>query len=160
VRGISEQGRRAVLQRLAQFGTVLVSIEREGLRLVRGAAGSTPVAPEDFHHLLAAASLFVGDGQSVAAESAILGIPAIRLSSFTGRVFYLRRLESLGLLRNFSPGQEERLLDAIDEVLAQPEDATEDARHRAATLNDEADDLASWYAELVRDVLARRRPRP
>lgn len=160
VHGISEHGRRAVLQRLGQFGTVLVSIEREGLRLVRGAAGSTPVAPEDFHQLLAAASLFVGDGQSVAAESAILGIPALRLSGFTGRVFYLRRLESLGLVRNFSPGEEEGLLAAIDEVLAHPEDATEDARRRAAPLNDEAEDLASWYLELVREVLARRRPAP
>jgi uncharacterized protein len=155
VQGISDHGRRAILQRLSQFGTVLVSVEREGLRFMRGDARTTTVAPEDFHHLLAAACLFVGDSQSVAAESAVLGIPALRLSSFTDRVFYLRWLESLGLVRNFKPGEEASLLAAIEEVLVDPAGATQRSRDRAASLNADADDLLSWYAELVRSTLAR-----
>lgn len=111
IEGITPEGRRAIMERLVRFGPVLVSIERQGLQLQRGRDEAAPVAPEDFHHLLATASLFVGDSQSVAAEAAILGVPALRLSGFTGTAFYLRHLEELGLIRNFSPGRENDLLD-------------------------------------------------
>lgn len=95
-----------------------MSIERHGLQLQRGQAEAVPVAPKDFHHLLATASLFVGDSQSVAAEAAILGVPSLRLSGFTGTTFYLHHLEGLGLIQNFSPGEENDLLDALASALS------------------------------------------
>ncbi len=51
------------------------------------------IHPEDMHHVLAYASLFAGDSQSMTVEAALLGIPAFRLSSFKGKISVLEELE-------------------------------------------------------------------
>ncbi|AQL44663.1 hypothetical protein BV210_18020 (plasmid) [Halorientalis sp. IM1011] len=43
----------------------------------------TSVPPEDMHHLLSYADLFVGEGATMASESAALGTPAIYVNSLT-----------------------------------------------------------------------------
>ena len=155
--GISTCGRDAVLSRLLRAGPVLLSVERQGLRLVRSgtapAAAGIPVPPEYFHHLLATASLFVGDSQSVAAEAAVLGVPSLRLSGFTGKVFYLELLESRGLMQNFSPGEEAGLFSAIDESLLDLEHRRAVARNAAQRLNSESENLAQWYVRLAKERL-------
>jgi predicted glycosyltransferase len=162
--GISPQGREAVLERLLDHGPTLVSIERQGLHLHRtadshiqssnGAAGASEpvkVAPEHFHDLLATAELFVGDSQSVAAEAAILGVPSLRLSGFTGRAFYLGVLESYGLMRNFLPGQEDLLLAELDATLANLPARRASSRLAADRLNLASEDLAGWFVQVVKD---------
>lgn len=153
IEGISAEGREAVLTRLRAHGPTLVSIERQGLRLFRE-SGTSPheaidVPPEHFHHLLGSANVFVGDSQSVAAEAAILGVPSLRLSSFTGRLFYLGLLESHGLMRNFLPGQEAELLAELAVTLAELSDRLATARQAAARLNRDSDDLQDWFQQLV-----------
>lgn len=158
IEGITSEGRRAIMERLLQFGPVLVSIERQGLQLQRDKNRITPVAPEDFHHLLAAASLFVGDSQSVAADAAILGVPSLRLSGFTGTAFYLQHLEGLGLIQNFSPGEEDDLLEALESF---PQTIVEEgnrSREIASVLNDGACDLPDWYVSLTKSHLSRSDP--
>ena len=151
--GITAAGRRAILERLLRFGPVLVSVEGNDLRLCRDDGEVIPVAPEDFHDLLAAASLFVGDSQSVAAEAAILGVPALRLSGFTGRVFYLSLLEESELVRNFRPGCESQLLAELDDTLAGLALRTEASRRAAERLNLNVQDPAAWFYRLVLDRL-------
>ena len=147
--GITPEGRRAIMERLVRFGPVLVSIERQGLQFQRGQDEPASVAPEDFHHLLATASLFVGDSQSVAAEAAILGVPSLRLSGFTGTAFYLDLLESLDLMRNFHPGEEQQLLAELENHLSAITDVRRRSSEAAARLNASAEDLLRWYSELA-----------
>lgn len=156
ITGIDPAGRRAVIERLGQFGPTLLSVENEGLRLQRGSKESVPVAPEDFHHLLATAVLFVGDSQSVAAEAAILGVPALRLSSFSNRVFYLRQLQALGLMKNFLPGEEDALVAALNEILQHSNEEQAQTRNLARTFHQTTCDLRRWYLELVLDTLRRK----
>ena len=157
IQGISEAGRDRVLDRLTAFGPVLVSIERAGLQLIRpedaGRNSSAEVPPEHFHHLLASASLFVGDSQSVAAEAAILGVPSLRLSSFSGRTFYLELLESSGLMRNFLPGQETALLAEVEMTLDILSNRGRAAQTAAIRLNAATEDLHVWFLDLVRGLL-------
>ena len=46
------------------------------------------------HDLLAFASLFIGDSQSMCAEAGILGTPFIRFNDFVGKIEYLNDLEN------------------------------------------------------------------
>lgn len=45
------------------------------------------------HHVMAFASLYIGDSQTMAAEAGVLGVPFVRFSDFVGRIWYLRELE-------------------------------------------------------------------
>lgn len=160
IRGITPEGRRAILERLKRFGPVVVSIEAEELRLERGAGEGIPVAPEHFHQLLANACVFVGDSQSVAAEAAVLGIPTLRLSGFTHKTFYLAYLEGAGLIHNFSPGEEADLLAELERHLDAPASARQRSAAAAAELNDSAEDLTRWFTALVGEITGRDRGGP
>ena len=155
IQGLTPEARTAILERLSTLGPVLMSVEREGLRMLPSGAPAgkaTEVAPEDFHALLATAQLFVGDSQSVAAEAAILGVPALRLSGFTGRTFYLELLESHGLMENFRPGEEAELLSALDRMIDDGDARLARARQQARQLNGEAEDLLAWFRRLVHEL--------
>ena len=43
--------------------------------------------------MLASASLYIGDSQTMAAEAGVLGVPFVRFNDFVGRIGYLRELE-------------------------------------------------------------------
>jgi len=58
------------------------------------------IPPEEMHDLLYYASLFIGEGATMAEESAVLGTPAIYINSITGGV--IQDLEGYGLLFRFS----------------------------------------------------------
>lgn len=151
IRGLTPGARRTIVDLLQRFGPVLVSTERDELRLHRSPRESVPVAPEHFHDLLANATVFVGDSQSVAAEAAILGVPALRLSGFTGKVFYLSILEEAGLMRNFLPGEEGELLLTLERHLEKAAERRERCSTIAAVLNDSSEDLLSWYLALIEE---------
>lgn len=71
------------------------------------------------HHALYYADLFIGDSQTMAAEAAILGTPAIRYNNFIGKLGYLDEIEltfSLGF--GISVGHEDILLDKIEELVS------------------------------------------
>ena len=44
-------------------------------------------------HVMAFASLYIGDSQTMAAEAGVLGVPFVRFNDFVGRIGYLRELE-------------------------------------------------------------------
>ncbi len=49
----------------------------------------------DTHHVMAFASLYIGDSQTMAAEAGVLGVPFVRFNDFVGRIGYLRELEDV-----------------------------------------------------------------
>ena len=51
------------------------------------------INPLDMHHVMAFASLDIGDSQTMAAEAGVLGVPFVRFNDFVGRIGYLRELE-------------------------------------------------------------------
>ena len=67
------------------------------------------------HDALAQAWICVGDSQTMAAEAALLGVPALRCSSFVGRLAYLDELEDkYSLIESFRPVDAPRLLERLD----------------------------------------------
>ena len=116
-----------------------------------------PLDATELHDVLAAADLVVGDSQTVTAEAALLGTPAVRASSFTGRLEYLRELEErYQLLRSFRPDDEDAIRAAVLELADDPEvGATWQARR--ATMLAEQVDVTAWYLDLVDLIVGRHR---
>jgi hypothetical protein len=52
------------------------------------------ILPNKMHHLLAYATLFIGDSQTMCAEAGLLGTPFIRFNDFVGKISYLNELEN------------------------------------------------------------------
>lgn len=51
------------------------------------------ISPLDIHHALYFADMYIGDSQTMTAEAAVLGTPAIRFNDFVGELAYLEELE-------------------------------------------------------------------
>jgi uncharacterized protein len=155
-RGLSEVQKRALVERLADIGTVVISSERplsselEPYRYRMGAA--------HIHHVLATADLFIGDSGSMAAEAGVLGTPSLFLSSWVGPV--RGRLGSMerdyGLVRCFTPDTVAEFEAALDQALADLGGQKDAARAAAARLVAKNDDVTAWYRDLVEELVARR----
>lgn len=74
--------------------------------------------PQNIHRLMANAYLYIGDSQTMAAESAMLGVPFVRYNSFVGKLTYLAQLEDeYQLGYGFRPGEEAQMLQTIQKIL-------------------------------------------
>lgn len=110
------------------------------------------IRPERMHHVLAFAEFFVGDSQTMAAEAAVLGTPALRLNDFAGRVSYLAELERYGLAFSFRPGEEHLLIKKLDSMLCNPSLADEFKLKKEKMLVDKIDP-APWFADRITQSL-------
>ncbi|MBI5670617.1 MAG: DUF354 domain-containing protein [Chloroflexi bacterium] len=113
--GFSLDEKRALLRELASHGRVLLSVEgrvdHEFQPLVQS------FAPEDVHHLLAFATLYVGEGATMASEAAVLGTPAVYVNTLT--MGYVLEEEQYGLLHICRDGS--AALEKVRELLALPD---------------------------------------
>jgi predicted glycosyltransferase len=153
VRGLSGDAVQGVRDRVAGRFRLFVSSEKplpESLEPLR-----VRVPPHRLHDVLAAAAFFVGDSQSMTAESAVLGVPAFRLNDFVGRISYLRELEEYGLAFGFRLGEEGALLDALERTLAEPDRPAVFAARRARMLEQKGDPLP-WLLALLAELSGAR----
>lgn len=92
IHGITTEIAEHVIEMLKPHGRVYITSERplepqfEPYRI--------HINPLDMHHVMAFASLYVGDSQTMAAEAGVLGTPFVRFNDFVGRLSYLNELEN------------------------------------------------------------------
>ena len=115
--GIDEKIAQQLVDLLLPFGNVYITSERklepqfEQYRL--------NINPLNIHHVMAFATLYVGDSQSMAVEAAMLGVPSIRFNDFAGRIGVLEELEhKYKLTYGISPQYPEQLFSKVEELLA------------------------------------------
>jgi len=105
--------------------------------------------PEEIHNLMYYATLFIGESASMACESAILGTPAIFVS--TSRRGFTDELESrYDILYNFSDpkkGQEDALKKALD--ILRNKDIKKEWFRRRDNLLKEKIDVTKFITELI-----------
>ena len=74
------------------------------------------------HHVMAFASLYIGESQTMAAEAGVLGVPFVRFNDFVGRIGYLRELEDkyeLGYgIKASSSGSVDQLCSRVEEPVS------------------------------------------
>ena len=71
---------------------------------------SHQISPWDMHHILAFSKMIISDSQTMTVESAVLGVPSIRINSFFDRCSVLDELENkYELTFAFHPNQKEEI---------------------------------------------------
>ena len=106
----------------------------------------------DIHHIMAYATLYIGDSQSMAVEAAMLGTPSIRFNDFAGRIGVLEELENKYQLTTGIPTSEpERLYKSIDSLLNTPNLREEYQRRRQRMLADKID-VATFFTQFIENL--------
>jgi uncharacterized protein len=110
-RGISLAEKEALVGFLEQHMHVFISAEGElPASLVRH---KLPAPPERIHDVLAFASIYVGEGASMASEAAMLGIPTVYVNSL--KVGYIEDAARKGMLYSYrnTTGMMERVQELV-----------------------------------------------
>lgn len=84
-KGMSGSEKTALTNYLSQFGKVIISAECELPEELKPYQMTIPI--HYIHHLLAFASIYIGEGGTMASEAAVLGTPAIFTSTLTAGTF-------------------------------------------------------------------------
>lgn len=132
-----------IVTQLADHGRVVISHEDRLPESLACYGYRLPV--EQMHNLLAAASLYVGESATMAAEAAVLGTPAIHVS--TRSTWYTRELEQRGLLHN-TPDLA-KAFGLAKHLLANPDQSAADHQEQLTAYLDEADDLVQVIVDAV-----------
>ena len=104
------------------------------------------------HHVMAFASLYIGDSQTMAAEAGVLGIPFIRYNDFAGRIGYLKDIEeNYGLGFGIKPGNQEILLGKVNELLNTKDIKTLWEAKRKKMLGDKID-VSDFFVNLFLSI--------
>jgi len=103
------------------------------------------ISPEKIHSILAYASLYLGEGATMASESAILGTPAIYINSLTAGT--IEAQQRYGLL--FSYRNINGVFDKLEELLKNPILKDTFERNRNIMLEDQIDvnSFMVWFIE-------------
>lgn len=150
VSGISTEIAQRLVDILSPHGKIYITSERElepqfeKYRL--------QINPLDIHHVMAFATLYIGDSQSMAVEAAMLGVPGVRFNDFVGKkkIGVMEELEHVyGLTYGISSHEPERLYAKIEELMAMPNLREEFQSRRAKMLSEKIDVTAffTWYLE-------------
>lgn len=137
-KGFDLEEKIKLVKNLNKYGDVYITSEKdlphqlEKFRL--------NINPVDIHQILYFSSLYVGDSQSMATESSLLGVPSIRTNTFVGdgdmSNFTLLE-EEFGLLYNFSDS--ESAIEKAIELISSDSSKNEWKKKREAYYNDNRD---------------------
>ena len=104
------------------------------------------IDPIDMHHVMAFASLYIGDSQTMAAEAGVLGVPFVRFNDFVGRIGYLRDLEDhYHLGYGIKTHETDRLYKTIEELVTLPNKKTVFMSRKQLMLTEKIDLSAFMY---------------
>lgn len=129
IKGINTAIAQHLIDLLQPHGCIYITAERplepqfEPLRI--------HINPLDMHHIMAFASLYLGDSQTMAAEAGVLGTPFVRFNDFVGRIGYLRELEDVYRLGYGIHASELPLDSPIKRADGTPQPCGEQALYRA-----------------------------
>jgi predicted glycosyltransferase len=116
ISGISDDLALRIIEILKPHGNIYLTSEREFDG--RFEPYRLKIDPIDIHHVMAFASLYIGDSQTMAAESGVLGIPFVRFNGFVGRLSYLNELENKYQLGyGIKPSEPDQLLQVINDLV-------------------------------------------
>jgi predicted glycosyltransferase len=141
--GLNLNEKREIIRFLEKTHTVFISAE--GDLTAEFEKYRIQIPPEEMHHVLAFADMFIGEGATMASECAVLGTPALYINSIMAgtideQVYY-------GLLFNYKNGVQ--VLEKIKELLADSEIKETFQNRRKQLLDDKIDVTAFmvWFIE-------------
>ena len=166
--GINTEIAQRLIDTLSPHGQIYITSERE--LEPQFEPYRIRINPLDMHHVMAFASLYIGDSQTMAAEAGVLGTPFVRFNDFVGRIGYLRELEDVyqlgygihatplsedsSIRRNdgtVQPSGVEALYQAVEKLVAMPAEERRQifAARREKMLSEKIDyaKFLTWFIE-------------
>lgn len=146
--GLSVEQKRRLIELLKPNGRVIITSERqiepefEEYRL--------PVPPEEIHSLMAYASMFLGDSQTMTSEAGLLGVPSLKCNTFAGQLSVPNEMEDkYGLCYAYLPDDFEKMYEHVKSLLENPNVKAEWAEKRKRFMADKIDVTAffTWFIE-------------
>lgn len=145
--GINTAIAQQLIDLLSPHGTVYITSERE--LEPQFEKYRIRISPLDIHHAMYYADMYIGDSQTMTAEAAVLGTPAVRFNDFVGELSYLEELEHrFQLTYGIRTSEPDKLLKTVENLLKHSDLKTEWQNRRKVML-DQRIDLAGWMTELV-----------
>jgi hypothetical protein len=133
--GITTALAQQLIDMLAPHGKIFITSERplepqfEQYRI--------QIPPLEIHHALYFADMYIGDSQTMTAEAAVLGTPALRFNDFVGELSYLEELEhTFHLTYGIRANRPDALIEKVKELLAHPNLKKEWAERRTKMLQE------------------------
>jgi len=108
------------------------------------------IDPSDIHSILAFASIFISDSQSMSVEASMLGVPSLRYSDFSGKISVLEELEDkYELTFGYKTDNDKALIIKLNELLNVNNLSYEFQKRRNKMLNDKIDVTAFlvWFID-------------
>ncbi len=140
--GITEKVANNVIQILKNRGNVYITSEKNlGTDFLKY---QLSIPPDEIHHAMYYASLYIGDSQTMAAESAILGTPSIRFNDFVGKLSYLEDLEHKYNLAYGIPSNNVSLLYELTDKLSMNANTKEEWLAKRKKFLEEKIDFSSF----------------
>ena len=135
VQGITTDVASELIGILETHGKVYITSEKE--MPVKLRKYQIKINPKDMHHIMAFASLYIGDSQTMAAEAGVLGTPFIRVNDFVGKLGYLNELENKYQLGyGIKPDKVDQIFEIVQKLLANDHLKSEYAKKREIMLKD------------------------
>lgn len=150
-RGISDQEALQLVSILQKKGLVYITSERalapelESLRI--------SIDPRQMHSALYYAEMYIGDSQTMAAESALLGTPSLRYNDFVGKLSYLDFLQNeYSLTQGVPVGSFVNLINIVHEW-GQRSDLKSSWQLKANKFFDSTDDVNEVWIAFLDDII-------
>jgi len=141
--GIADDKKILLVRELSKKARVLIS--SEGKMPAELSAYNIKISPEKIHHVLAFASLYIGEGATMASECAMLGTPAIYVNTLSAGT--IEKQEEYGLL--FRCNSIDTIRTTANSILDNPGSMSAFSSRRASMLADQIDVTAFivWFIE-------------
>lgn len=154
-KGIDDNLAEQLVSILSKKGKVFITSERplrENLEAYR-----IKIHPSDMHHVMAFASGYIGDSQTMAAEAAVLGVPSIRYNDFVGELNYLEELEKKYKLTRGVKTSESNFLIELVKKWVEPNNLSDELKKCKNTMLERTDDVCSFWVEVFENQAIKSR---
>ncbi|NDY74109.1 hypothetical protein DO021_12790 [Desulfobacter hydrogenophilus] len=146
--GITDELAKKIIEILSIKGRVYISSERQ--LTTHFEKYKLKIDPTKIHQVLARANLLISDSQSMSVEAAMLGVPSIRFSDFSGRISVLEELEHKYCLTfGIKTSESEKLLETINELLSISSDLSAIFQTRRDIMLKDKIDVSSFITKLI-----------
>ena len=148
IKGINTVIAQNIIDILKPHGDIYITSERE--LEPQFERYRIKINPLDMHHVMAFAQIYIGDSQTMAAESGVLGVPFVRFNDFVGRIGYLNELEDVYKLGyGIKTNELEKLYSTIRELINMKDRTAIFAERRAKMLSEKIDfaQFLTWFIE-------------
>lgn len=116
IKGLTIEQKLRLIELLEPHGKIFITTERDIEPELR--QYQLKISPEKIHSLMAFATMFLGDSQTMTSEATLLGTPAIKCNSLAGRLSVPNQIERYGLCFSFSPQNFDKMFAKVKSLLS------------------------------------------